>query len=909
MEWCMFLFAVCVLISEFQVSVSSRITLNENGYEGIVIALPPQVGVKDQISLVSNLKILLEHSSKILASSTKDRASFRSVTFLIPPEWGTSWYASFEDNSTTFEEAGATTSRETADVFVFYSFTSEHPYTLHHETCTHQGVRIYMSSRFLLEKTMQEISVEFLRLWSEFRYGMFPEGGFENDIKYPYRYTAPGETESQVTGCAAQSFEIPFECTEKANCTEDAFTSSLMDQHLSSSATFFCEGEFSLGPAHNPHSPSKQNLLCKEEGTWHTLMRSQDFAKGKNPALKHRRNTEMKFQFVQEVSSPKVVAVIETSAKMNLESRYSLIKNAFSHFVYTTLPKGSELTLMTFDGENGVQLLKTAVRLSNDEEKVQFLEGQPLLEDTSSDGMACVECVLDHIFELMNDNQTDFPRSPVIILVTSACSLSSTRYPDVKEKLLDLEVRLHVLSFGKCEENDGETALTAVCSETHGSFIHISGDILGDLYKGFHNAIHSRNKEIMVFQEYLSTEDEETLSLSFNIENRMFEKVRVYISGPDLNTGALVFEKTELTCPPVVVPSFRKQEILPAWIFDVNRPIIGGTYNLTTERKRGAKSPILVTVSVQQMNSEDQLNVRAWTEMFYAAEISPPPVRVFAEVRKGVYPIAGAKVSAKILHPDGGLSEFLFIDDGLGNADITKDDGIYSHYFTNFTSPGFYNVYIKVERINENETAEVRGPDGYCCGTSFRGTLGPKMASFQREAGPVSFHVSSIPVSDVYPPSRVMDLSLINNYDQIYVLNWTAVGDDYDTGVASEYELKLFPDRTVIRHRFNGSGLELYEERIETTPLAQYGRQLIHTFGLPKLKRAGLYYFAIRAIDEAGNAGEPSNALPVWIEQARNSSAIDCSPDETPKPEKYNEANCFAPFVSLILCMLILRHF
>lgn len=32
----------------------------------------------------------------------------------------------------------------------------------------------------------------------------------------------------------------------------------------------------------------------------------------------------------------------------------------------------------------------------------------------------------------------------------------------------------------------------------------------------------------------------------------------------------------------------------------------------------------------------------------------------------------------------------------FSDVDITQDDGVYSHYFTNFTSTGSYNVYVKV---------------------------------------------------------------------------------------------------------------------------------------------------------------------------------------------------------------------
>ncbi|GFY24439.1 calcium-activated chloride channel regulator 1 [Trichonephila clavipes] len=55
----------------------------------------------------------------------------------------------------------------------------------------------------------------------------------------------------------------------------------LQNSSAVSPAASFCEGRLSLGPNHNPNSPSKHNLLCNEEGTWFTVLRSPDFKHGK----------------------------------------------------------------------------------------------------------------------------------------------------------------------------------------------------------------------------------------------------------------------------------------------------------------------------------------------------------------------------------------------------------------------------------------------------------------------------------------------------------------------------------------------------------------------------------------------------------------------------------------------------
>lgn len=72
----------------------------------------------------------------------------------------------------------------------------------------------------------------------------------------------------------------------------------------------------------------------------------------------------------------------------------------------------------------------------------------------------------------------------------------------------------------------------------------------------------------------------------------------------------------------------------------------------------------------------------------------------------------------------------------------------------------------------------------------------------------------------------------------------------------------------VIRHRFSNSGQELFYEVIQAPPEATYGKILNHAFQLPDTLKAGIYYIAMTAIDDAGNAGESSNIVPVTIERS-----------------------------------------
>lgn len=138
----------------------------------------------------------------------------------------------------------------------------------------------------------------------------------------------------------------------------------------------------------------------------------------------------------------------------------------------------------------------------------------------------------------------------------------------------------------------------------------------------------------------------------------------------------------------------------------------------------------------------------------------------------------------------------------------------------------------------------------------------------------------------------------------------------------------------IIRNRFSGSGQEVYSEIIPTPPEAIYGTTLNHAFELPQNLKQGIYYIAVRAIDDAGNIGVPSNIVPIFIEQS-SPVIINCENEEEncedngceklPQPARLQEnsarnlissvialyipANVFIPILSLMLSLALLNIF
>ena len=80
--------------------VSSRVSLVNNGYKGLVVAISPEE--QENSGLIDSIKTLFTSASAELFKVTGGRAFFEEVTILIPMAWNLSVEGSVDE---TFEEA------------------------------------------------------------------------------------------------------------------------------------------------------------------------------------------------------------------------------------------------------------------------------------------------------------------------------------------------------------------------------------------------------------------------------------------------------------------------------------------------------------------------------------------------------------------------------------------------------------------------------------------------------------------------------------------------------------------------------------------------------------------------------------------------------------------------------------
>ena len=136
--------------------------------------------------------------------------------------------------------------------------------------------------------------------------------------------------------------------------------------------------------------------------------------------------------------------------------------------------------------------------------------------------------------------------------------------------------------------------------------------------------------------------------------------------------------------------------------------------------------------------------------------------------------------------------------------------------------------------------------------------------------------------SDIYPPNRITDLviiynlnyssNLLSNNDNLQAtLSWTSPGNDFNKGRSAYYEIRCLSNPKVL-----ADPLKFQQETISVpkdfVPLPlEAGTLQKATVNLPWPNE--VFYYAIVAVDNAGNRGEVSNLVPVFAEEVTTTPA------------------------------------
>ncbi|KAL2772267.1 calcium-activated chloride channel regulator 2 preproprotein [Daubentonia madagascariensis] len=876
-----------VALSPELLLLGAGVQLQNNGYDGLLVAINPQV--PENKNLISNIKEMITDASFYLFNATKRRVFFRNIKILIPVTWKANNYSRVKQES-----------YEKANVIVtdWYGAHGDDPYTLQYRGCGKEGKYIHFTPNFLLSDNLAagygSRGRVFVHEWAHLRWGVFDE--YNNDKPFYIN----DQNQIKVTRCSSDITGI-FVCEKgpcpQENCiisklfkegcmflynsTQNA-TASIMFMQSLSSVVEFCNAS-----THNQEAPNLQNQMCSLRSAWDIITESADF----NHSFP-MNGTELPpppiFSLVQ--AGDKVIClVLDVSSKMAEADRLLRLQQAAEFYLMQIVQIHTFVGIASFSSKGEIRAQLHQIN-SNDDRKLLV----SYLPTTVSAGAEASICSgLKKGFEVV-EKLNGKAYGSVMILVTSGddehisnCLLTvlssgSTVHSialgsSVVQNLEELSHLTGGLKFfvpDKSNSNSMIDAFSRISSGTGDIFQQrIQLESVGENVKPHHQLKNTVTVDNSVGNDTIFLVTWQTSGLPeivlFDPDGRKYY-TNNFITNLALRTASL-------------------------WIPGTAKP---GHWTYTLNNTHHSLQALKVTVTSRASSSAvPPVTVEAFVER--DSTHFPHPVMIYANVRKGFYPILNATVTATIEPETGDPVTLRLLDDGAG-ADVIKNDGIYSRYFFSFAVNGRYSLKVHVNHSPSISTLVHSIPGShamYVPGYIANGNIqmnAPRKSvgrseeeqkwGFSRIISGGSFSVLGVPTSphpDVFPPCKIIDLEAVKVEEEV-TLSWTAPGEDFDQGQATSYEIRVSKSLQNIQDNFNNAIL------VNTSKLSpqQAGTRELFIFS-PKLFTSGpehqpdgetqeshRIYVAIRATDRNSLKSAISNIAQASLFIPPNSTPI-----------------------------------
>lgn len=868
---------ILVLLSMLQAVQSSLVKLLNNGYEDVIIAINPKI--PENKKLIENIKKMVTDASTYMLQATENRVYIRSAKILIPNTW--------PSNSTYSRPK--TESYDKADVIITDPFLSgDHPYTLQYGGCGERGKYIHLTPNFILNDKLLRIYGPRGRVlvheWAHLRWGVFDE--YNDDV--PFYFTKQGNVEA--TRCPLTLGGVNKVLDERGkflDCEideqtglyeEDCVFMPAVDRDVHESVMYGQALEpvhaFCTQQSHNKEAPNRQNRLCNQRSTWEIIMDSPDM---KTTAPLADTNIAQPTFSMLQYKDRVVTLVLDVSGSMSGYDRIARLYQASEVYIMQIVESGSYVGIVIFSSDATVksELVKIVDTFQREQLK-QFLP-------KAATGGTNICAGVRKGFEV-NRKLDGSTYGTEIVLLTDG---EDPGISSCTEEVRNSGAIIHTIALGK----SADPGLEGLADITGGLKLYASDDVNANGLIDSFSGIKSSSGDVT----QQSIQIESTTSL-IRPNKCLSGKVTIDITvGNDtffLVTWISVIPNIELKDPKGKL--YSNAQFVSDVISKSARLTIPGTaeigdWEYSLCNTQSADQVLGLTVNSRAANP-NEAPIIAETYMNADAGSFPAPMIVYATVTKGLAPVLGAKVTAYIEPQNGKVVTLPLLDNGAG-ADIIKDDGIYSRFFTDFSGNGRYNLKVRVDSQEKDSKAGAAKSGalylpGYVeNGTLFTNPPKPKvtiedlnLGNFSRTASGGAFVVSNVPsgpLPDVFKPTKISDLTAAIAGLQV-TLYWTATGDDADKGNASRYDLRMGLSREELVASFeNGTAVNI--SSLAPSPSGSYEIFSFTPQGIT-IKNGTVLYFALVAIDDADLRSEPSNV-------ARAALFIP-SPKPTPGPTR-----------------------
>ncbi|XP_053549081.1 calcium-activated chloride channel regulator 1-like [Bombina bombina] len=893
---------------------SSMVKLINGGYEDIVIAINPNV--TENVKIIENIKNMVNEASDYLYKATKQRLFIRNVKILIPMTWS---------NASSYTKP-KTETYDKADVIIASPFLKygDDPYTLQYGGCGEPGKYIHFTPEFIIHnRTSNEYGPRgrvFVHEWAHLRWGVFDEYNYE----VPFYIAGNGSIEA--TRCSLDIRGVTgYKCTPGSSCRTcrvDVTTGlyedgcdflldknqptqeSIMYSQSLSSVSEFCDAS-----SHNIEAPTLQNRMCKFRSTWDVIMNSTDI-KSTPPSSSSSKPAPPTFSLLRP-GKRVVTLVLDVSGSMDWNDRIVRLYQAAEVFLIQIIEQNSYVGIVLFN--SSAYISSNLVQIVNNDSREKLKNLLPKLAVGGTN--ICVG--IRNGFKVNRQHDGSSYGTEIVLLTDGEDNYDTSVCFD---EIRDSGAIVHAIALGP----DASKALDIITDMTGGlRFLAVDNLNANGLIDAF-NGIKSGSGDI-------SNQAIQLESAGLNLALHQCLNGTVYVDNTVGNeTFFLVTWQSALPSIHLQNPKGRiytAANFTPDSVSRSTRLAIPGTaergpwyYSLCNNDPANQSLGITVNSKAADANVPP-ITVSAETKM--DTNQFPSPLVVYASVSQGLLPVKGAKVTATIEPATGSAVTLQLLDNGAG-ADIVKNDGIYSRYFTAFTIAGRYDLKVRAEsKQNKSRLAFPRSRALYVPGYVEDGVVHmnpPKtvisdddielnLEAFSRTASGGSFTITDVPnasLGDIFKPERISDLKAKIDKSTI-VLSWTATGDDLDQGIASGYDLRMSTSLKDLRDNFESST----SVNISSLKPQPAGSSETFTF-VPEdivIANGTILYFALIAFDKAPHKSDLSNIaqaallIPAALETTTKPPTTALS--NTNKPiENSNKMNI--THLALIICAAVI---
>uniref|UniRef100_A0A8C0D4H6 Calcium-activated chloride channel regulator 1 n=1 Tax=Balaenoptera musculus TaxID=9771 RepID=A0A8C0D4H6_BALMU len=868
-----------------QGSNTSLVQLDNNGYEGIIIAIDP--AVPEDETLIEQIKGMVTAASTYLFEATEKRFFFKNVSILIPENW---------KNKSQYKRPKHESYKH-ADVLVSPPTLPgrDEPYTKQFTACEEKGEYIHFTPDFVLGKKLNEFGPSgrlFVHEWAHLRWGVFDE---YNDDKPFYKAESKkieatrcsrgitginGVYKCQGNSCVTSRCKIDSktklyekDCQFFPDKYQTEKTSIMFMQGIDSVAEFCNEKN------HNREAPSLQNKMCNFRSTWEVISNSEDF---RNTTVMVAPPPPPVFSLLK-IRERIVCLVLDKSGSMGDFNRLNRMNQAAKHFLLQTVENGSWVGMVHFD--NTAYIKSNLIQIISSNERRKLLESLP----TVATGGTSICSGIKSGFQVIENAYSQIDGSEIVLLTDGEDSSAETCTDEVKQS----GAIIHFIALGR----NADQAVIKMSNVTGGKHFYATDEAQNNGLIDAFAALASGNTDAS--QQSLQLESK---GLKLNSSGWMNGTVIIDSTvGKDTfflitwNQQLPVISLLDPTGKPVgnfTVDSTSKMAYLSipgttkvgVWTYSLQAKANSETLTITVNSRAANSSVPPITVNAK-MNKD--------TNSF------PSPMIVYAEILQGYIPILGANVTAFIESNNGNTEVLELLDNGAG-ADSFKNDGVYSRYFTTFKENGRYSLKVRAHGGENAVKRNLRHPlnrAAYIPGWVVNGTIEgnpprpeidentqTNLESFTRTASGGAFVVSNVPnlpsSTDVFPPSQITDLEATSDEDEIS-LTWTAPGDNFDVGKVRKYIIRISGSILDLRDNFDNA------LQVNTTDLLPNEANSKETFtfkpGNISEENATHIFIAIRSVDESNLTSQVSNiAQALFVPQAYGGIHPDPSPDKNP---------------------------